>query len=275
VERLYRVRTPEMVEFTFPVAGLASRFLAWAIDATVIVLLCGIAALVLLFGAFVLAFANPNLVYMTFAVGLFVFFALQWGYFVFWEATWDGRTPGKRALGLRTISDTGVRMTVAQAAIRNLFRFLDALPALTAPPVVTYVLGSLSHLASSAGQRIGDRFAGTVVVREERRSVPSRIGFPEAKYNSFLEDPALATRIARTVRAEETEVLFELLLRRDELALATRGELFATLARHLEQRLDLPKERFLSDEKLVMNIAQAVVHGTEGGVSSVSHAGVA
>ena len=90
--------------------------------------------------------------------------------------------------------------------------------------------------------------------------MPSRIGFPEAKYNSFLEDPVVAARIARAVKADEREVLLELLLRRDELALATRGELFATLARHFEQKLDLPKERFLSDEKLVMNIAQAVIH---------------
>ncbi len=159
-------------------------------------------------------------------------------------------------MGLRTISDTGVRMTIAQAAIRNLFRFLDALPG------VTYGIGAASHAVSESGQRVGDRFAGTVVVREEKRAVPSRIGFPEAKYNSFLEDPVIRTRIARAVKAEEREVLLELLLRRDELALATRGDLFATLARHFEEKLDLPKERFLSDEKLVMNIAQAVVHGS-------------
>lgn len=253
MERLYRVRTPEMVEFTFPVAGLASRFLAWAFDALLICTIGGVALAAISTASLFLLAASPNLGLAGFAFALVVFFGISWGYFVVWEGASDGRTPGKRVFGLRTISDTGVRMTVAQAAIRNLFRALDSVPG------IAYVLGALSHAESESGQRIGDRFAGTVVVREEKRALPSRIGFPDAKYNSFLEDPALAHRISRVVRADEREVLFELLLRRDELALATRQELFASLARHLEARLELPRERFLSDEKLVMNIAQAVV----------------
>ncbi len=258
MERLYRVRTPEMVDFSFPVAGLGSRFLAYMVDAFVI-LATGATLIFLLsiMAAFVAA-VNPFLGSAFFAIAIFTFFFLQWGYFVLFEALRDGRTPGKRLLGLRTIGERGVRITLAQSTIRNLFRALDGLPSWQFGPGA-YFLGVLSHATSGLGQRLGDRVAGTVVVREERRGVPKRIGFPEAKYNSFLEDPAIAGRIARSIRADEREVLLELLLRRDELEITTRTELFEKIARHLEQRLDLPRERFLSDEKLVMNVTQAIV----------------
>jgi uncharacterized RDD family membrane protein YckC len=254
MERTYRVRTPEMVEFTFPVAGLASRFLAWLVDALCMV---GVLALILIacvtLGLVSSAAAGPAGLITSIAVAVFFAFLVSWGWSLAFEAAWDGRTPGKRLVGLRVIGDSGVRITIAQAAIRNFFRVLDSLP-------LTYVLGAIAHLVSPRGQRIGDVVAGTVVVREEKRSVPSRIGFPEAKYNSFLEDPALAARIARRVRQDERELLLELLLRRDELELATRTELFGRLAKHLSKKLELPESAtFLSDEKLVMNVTQAVI----------------
>jgi uncharacterized RDD family membrane protein YckC len=246
-----------MVDFSFPVAGLGSRFLAYLIDVAVIAV-SGVAILFFLSIVGAIAASTGLGPGFLLSIGFFVFFAFQWGYFVLWEALRDGKTPGKRILGLRTIGERGVRITLAQSAIRNFFRALDGLPSFHVGPG-TYVLGALSHGASSTGQRIGDRIAGTIVVREEKRGVPKKIGFPEAKYNSFLEDPAIAGRIARAIRADEREVLLELLLRRDELEMATRTELFEKLARHLEQRLGLARERFLSDEKLVMNVAQAVV----------------
>lgn len=258
MERLYRVRTPEMVDFSFPVAGLGSRFLAYLIDAAIILLVGGFVMMTLLVFGALMSRTSPLAGMAFLSIAVFAFFFLQWGYFVLWEALRDGRTPGKRLLGLRTIGERGTRITLAQSTIRNIFRALDGLPASSVGPG-TYFLGSLSHGASRSGQRVGDRVAGTVVIREERREVPKRIGFPEAKYNSFLEDPALSGRIARSLRADEREVLLELLLRRDELELGTRAELFEKLARHLEARLDLPRERFLSDEKLVLNVTQALV----------------
>lgn len=258
MERLYRVRTPEMVDFSFPVAGLGSRFLAYLIDVVLIAGLGFTLMACLLFMGAIASAASPFLGMAFISTAFLAFLFLQWGYFVVWEARGDGRTPGKRVLGLRAIGERGVRITLAQSAIRNFFRALDGLPAWTYGPG-TYLVGSVSHAGSIYGQRLGDRLAGTIVVREERREVPKKIGFPEAKYNTFLEDPAVCGRIARALRADEREVLLELLLRRDELEMATRAELFEKLARHLEGRLDLPKERFLSDEKLVMNVTQALV----------------
>lgn len=253
MERVYRVRTPEMVEFTFPVAGLGSRFLAWLVDGLMLLLLLAAIWLVALLAgvALVPGLGAAGLTSMA-SIALLVGFVVSWGYGVYFETAWGGTTPGKRLLGLRVIGEAGVRETFVQAGIRNLFRALDALP-------IGYVVGSVVHLASARGQRLGDLVAGTIVVREERRDVPEEIGFPEAKYNSFLEDEATATRIARAIAPAERELCLELLLRREELSLATRTALFADLAKHLGRRLELEKAAFLSDEKLVMNVAQVVV----------------
>src|SRR5262249_27796594 len=115
LERLYRVRTPEMVDFSFPVAGLGSRFLAYLID-TVLIAGTGFGVMsCLFFMAGISSMASPFLGMAFVSFGFLVFLFLQWGYFVVWEAVRDGRTPGKRLLGLRTIGERGVRITLAQS----------------------------------------------------------------------------------------------------------------------------------------------------------------
>jgi uncharacterized RDD family membrane protein YckC len=83
-------------------------------------------------------------------------------YFAAFEAIF-GRTPGKRLLGLRVISETGGRITVSQALIRNILRLIDNLMA-------PYVIGLISAMLSPKMQRLGDRVGHTLVVKD----VPAR-----------------------------------------------------------------------------------------------------
>ena len=66
-------------------------------------------------------------------------------------------TVGKRLAGLRVTDLAGRRIGWQAAILRNLGRLLDALPFL-------YLLGGVLTLGSRQHQRLGDRFAGTVVV---------------------------------------------------------------------------------------------------------------
>lgn len=70
---------------------------------------------------------------------------------------WEGQTPGKKALGLRVVDETGGRAAFTKLAIRNLLRVIDFLPLL-------YGSGILVMLSTGRGQRIGDLAAGTLVV---------------------------------------------------------------------------------------------------------------
>src|SRR5690606_7330784 len=101
-------------------------------------------------------------------LGILVLF---YGYFLLFEALDHGRTPGKRLVGLRVISDDGRPMAVQQAVVRNLVRVVDSLPG-------GYGIGIVAALLSPRAQRLGDMAAGTVVVREARVSVTGATASP-------------------------------------------------------------------------------------------------
>jgi uncharacterized RDD family membrane protein YckC len=145
------------VAIDLPVATAGSRGLAQAIDLVLVLLL---QAIVLLF-AFVVSMAlsglGARLDEILLAGALIALFLIQWGYFVAFELAWEGQTPGKRALGLRVVDETGGRAAFTKIAIRNLLRVVDFLPLL-------YGGGILVMLSTGRGQRIGDLAAGTLVV---------------------------------------------------------------------------------------------------------------
>jgi uncharacterized RDD family membrane protein YckC len=75
------------------------------------------------------------------------------------EAT-VGASLGKLLVGVRVRRADGGRLTVAGAVVRNLLRLIDALPYF-----IPYLVGGVAVARSSQRQRLGDRAAGTVVVR--------------------------------------------------------------------------------------------------------------
>jgi uncharacterized RDD family membrane protein YckC len=238
------IRTPENVEFEFERAGLASRAFAWTIDLLVIGGLIGVVSIVLLVAGVVLGGLAGAIVALA-------IFAVQWGYFVFCEWWFDGRTVGKRALGLRTIQERGVRITFFQAALRNLLRIVDFLPG-------GYLVGAVTTLFDRRGRRLGDVAAGTLVVHVRTSPMPAVIVPPEERYNSFVKDPAVRAAATR-IRAAERETMVALAMRRETLSLPLRIALFKRLAAHLEAAIAIPRPPVFSDEKYVLNLTAVVL----------------
>jgi uncharacterized RDD family membrane protein YckC len=91
--------------------------------------------------------------------GTLLFMALSLLYYFGQEAR-DGRTLGKRALGIRVVrAADGAAPSAGEVAVRTVLRLVDALPFL-------YLVGVIAILATgSRAQRIGDLAAGTTVVR--------------------------------------------------------------------------------------------------------------
>jgi uncharacterized RDD family membrane protein YckC len=135
------------IPLDLPVAGLGSRVLAGIID----YLALGLASLLLLALAVAIGAAagagEATLVIA--AIGLFL---LHWGYFAAFEIAMGGRTPGKAAVGLRTVHRTGGAAGAWALVVRNLLRTVDLM--------VGVVLLALDPLA----RRLGDHVAGTLVV---------------------------------------------------------------------------------------------------------------
>src|ERR1700676_99774 len=90
------IDTPEQTSLEFPLAGIGSRFLAMVAD-TAIQIVVGIVlftVLTLTIPALgLLGSASPQWVLAGMIIG---FFLIYYGYFAFFEAIWNGQTPGKR-----------------------------------------------------------------------------------------------------------------------------------------------------------------------------------
>lgn len=148
------VVTPEGVALHLPAAGPVPRALAWAID-------LAIRMVVLMMASMVLAMLGTA-GYGPYMVLTFVVF---WFYPVLFEVLDQGRTPGKRALGLRVVATNGAPVGWLAAFTRNLMRTVDMLP-------FGYATGLLASLADPWGRRLGDMVAGTLVVHNARPHEP-------------------------------------------------------------------------------------------------------
>ncbi len=153
------IETPEQTALEFPLAGIGSRALAVALDTLVhvgILIVFGIIAGAVSWAGFLPRFSKQ----WTYAILIFLVFLLNFGYYAFFEAVWNGRTPGKRWTHLRVISDSGQPVGAQGAILRNLMRTVDALPSL-------YAIGIVTSLLSRQNKRLGDYVAGTVVIHEK------------------------------------------------------------------------------------------------------------
>jgi uncharacterized RDD family membrane protein YckC len=158
-DEFLNIDTPENVAFDYEVVGIGSRFIAALLDTLIIALIQAFVYLILILLQFDFSVDNPNIAVIA---GLLTFlgFLLLWGYYIFFELAWNGRTPGKRAVGLRTIRQDGTPITLSDAIIRNLVRIVDFLP-------WAYGVGVISMFIDSKSRRLGDLAAGTIVVRDQ------------------------------------------------------------------------------------------------------------
>lgn len=221
------IETPERVPLAFSLASIGNRFLAAAIDhllqyaAIIAVIWIALAASgISLFGptgdtAESLFADAPKWVI---AILIIVVFLLFTGYFVLFEWLWNGQTPGKRLLKLRVIREDGRPVTLWEAVARNLLRVFDAVPGFVVP---IYSVGLIVIFLSNRDQRVGDIFAGTVVIRERTDEAPM---FAET-FSNPIADAAFRRVQPRTnfsanvalLSSEEIEVVENLLRRRWDL----------------------------------------------------------
>jgi uncharacterized RDD family membrane protein YckC len=241
-----QIRTPEGIVFSHSLAGPITRFTAWLIDCLCLLAVnLALSFLVGMLGALSIGFAR--------AVQIILFFALSIGYRIVLEWRWRGQTIGKRALSLRVVDAQGLRVQFSQIVIRNLLRFVDALPAF-------YLVGGIACVASQRGQRLGDFAANTVVIRHPKLTEPDLDQILSGKYNSFREHPHLEARLRQRLSAGEAGLALHALLRRNQLAPQARVELFSEMAEHFRSKASFPPEATdgLTDEQYVRNVVDTL-----------------
>jgi uncharacterized RDD family membrane protein YckC len=161
------VVTPEAVVLEFETASVASRSLAQALDLGVRFGL--IYALALAAGLLSNAIGTTPAIVVLFVGLFFVIF----GYPAILEVIWNGQTVGKRAFGLRVVTVEGSPVRFRHTAIRSLLSIVDFF----LPPIG--VTATCVALLNRRNQRLGDVFAGTIVLRERTGAAfPVPVSFP-------------------------------------------------------------------------------------------------
>jgi len=266
------IETPERVELEFALASIGNRFLAVLIDHfiqffSILSVLLTVAALsenISQFFGDLLFKDTSEMSNWILAIGISFLFFLFSGYFAFFEWFWSGQTPGKRLMRLRVIREDGRPITFWEALVRNILRIVDAFPGFVIP---LYSLGLICIFLNGRDQRIGDLFAGTVVIRERSDQVMTF----EDLISEPLNDPALIRYKKRvqfqadlkTLTKEEIAIVESFLRRRLDLDQKRRDWMAWRLALPIMQKIkpiyevkDFTYEGFL--EELVHKYRQII-----------------
>jgi uncharacterized RDD family membrane protein YckC len=239
------IETPEGVRFALPLAGVVARFLALVIDMLAIATIAGVLDKIV----GLIGILSPD---TEAALTLLGYFVITIGYGIVLEWIWHGQTLGKRVLALRVMDANGLKLQASQIAVRNLMRAIDSLPGL-------YLVGGVATLVSKRHQRLGDMVANTIVVQQRRLALPDllRLNLDE-KFNSLASIPHLAARLRQQITPELAELSYQTLLRRDELRLDVKLEVFRLLADRFRALVKFPDEitAGLTDERYVRNALQ-------------------
>jgi uncharacterized RDD family membrane protein YckC len=241
-----QIATPEGVTLELVLAGAGSRAAAAVLDLLVQTLGGGIVALAILL---VVAFARWPIA-IAIAADSLVAFLVLFGYHVYFEVRRNGRTPGKRANGLRVLRDDGGPVGFTTSAIRNIVRLVDVY-------LLAGAAAILAVLVSGRNQRLGDLAARTIVVRD-------RLGDPPPKRNAFsaLARPQLPVDVypehwdVAAVSRDEVVAARAFLERRYVLTWDGRRRLGELLAGSIRAKVPVDSSR-LDDETFLAAVVEA------------------
>lgn len=200
IDTLALAETPEGIVLSLQPAGLVARSMAFLLD--LLIRLAIDLALIMLLDAW--GGLGKGLV----LIGIF---SVEWLYPIVFELARSGATPGKQALGLRVVMDSGLPVTPAASVTRNLLRVADFLP-------LAYGFGIMAMLLNRHCKRLGDLAAGTLVVHARPVSLhdelPPAPGMAPARALNLRERAAICSWAgrARRLTPQRVEELAQLAL---------------------------------------------------------------
>jgi uncharacterized RDD family membrane protein YckC len=218
------VVTGEAVALELRTAGAGSRGIAAAIDFGVVVALL-IVPLILVGELSGSADSATEA-----ALLLVVYVGVVLGYPVAMETLWHGRTLGKAAMGLRVVRDDGGPIRFRHAFVRGLIGVV-----IDRPGISVSFLAFVPMLTTARNKRLGDVFAGTIVLSERvPGAVDTAVPMPHqlAGWAAGLDLTAVGDDLAMRAR--------QLLLRAGQLSATALATLQKGVADELVARVGAP-----------------------------------
>ena len=231
--------TGEAVALDLRLAQFPSRTLALALDLLVQV---GAFLLLVVFSSALASKVDPA---AGAAIGLVSVVAIIVGLPTLVETLTRGRSLGKIAAGLRVVRDDGGPVRFRHSFVRALFMIIDFW-------VSSGAVGLISALVSTRGKRLGDHFAGTVVVRER---VPAASGITALTYvmPRGLEAWAASLDLARLPDVTVLQAR-QFLARTEAIAPAVRATMGRQLAAEMSSYIAPPAPSGTPPEACLMAV---------------------
>ncbi|MEO1397242.1 MAG: RDD family protein [Pseudomonadota bacterium] len=180
------IMPPEGVPLILEPASLGGRLGAQFLD----LLFTMLAAFAIIWAAL---YAFQGLRASSGIVIVLTFFFLRIPYYIVSEIVWNGQTPAKRILGLRTISVNGKGLTIYQIVVRNLLREIEFFSPITyllagaaGPTLLTGIAAVwtliviIVPIRNRWNQRLGDILADTAVIESPRPTLLPDVAFQSA-----------------------------------------------------------------------------------------------
>lgn len=221
------VRSPTNVSIDYTIAPLLERSVAFIID-YVALQIVGQLFVATIGAALIDAIGSDQFLYLFLQLTAVIGIPLL--YFSLSEYLTEGRTLGKRLLGLRTIRVDGAPPTFETYGLRSVMLLLDFLLTLGA-------LGLLAAGSSPLRQRIGDRIAQTVVIRARPRSLYRLDDILNIK---TVDDHEVAFPAADQLDISQALLIKELIVRWERTKTDELRDLVDDTAQRVAARLDLP-----------------------------------
>jgi len=221
---IHTLETAENVHIKVELAGIANRVFAFFIDMLIMLGLLG--------GVMVLTFiltsarGGQELGRTVMPIGLFVVF---FGYHLFQEWLWNGKTLGKAIFNIRVVRNNGQPIGFWESFGRNLLRVVD---------VYTSGVGLLVMMFNRGEKRCGDLVAGTMVINDQAVAKPGQ-------HSLLLDAEPVALSLengALRVTEEEAELLAAFRVRRNGFLVSARRLLSQAMRQYFSQRWHQPVE---------------------------------
>lgn len=240
------IETPENVTLKRSLAGVGTRVIGGIIDSMILgVVYLGVSLILFVLGINVIEIVNLSDTMSVWIVAFLMvaIFLIHWGYFLFFEMTTNGQTPGKRYVKIRVVQKEGQGVTFNALAIRNLLRAIDG--------IGLYSIAVLTMFLTRSVQRLGDIAAGTVVVSEGTVEYSASY---DNKKNVTLDETVSSKALEQfRLTSEEFRLLNNYWNRRSELTLAAREKILPKLLQPVARKngRDISQMAFASMEQYV------------------------
>ena len=233
------IETNRHVRLSYTPAPLIYRIVAWLYDAFLYVIY------IVVF-MWVWDGVLPGNIIDSLRLGWMVTLAVFLPYFIYFpliETLWNGRTVGKKIMGIRVTKTDGTRASLGSYLIRWLFRFVEI-------SATGGVIAILTILINGKGQRLGDLVADTCVISERESQMSHQQLFDQTSLNRDV-----VFESAAELKDQDINVIKKLINARDTHSSEARKKLLARTRKTIEKKTGAV-DSSISDEDYLRTIVK-------------------